>query len=77
MKMSYISHLLPAHLLLALRMLCKGCYRFHRFYEFSCGREKSIQIRFVWTRIILESGETKLSFSRISRIHADRSLNLL
>ena len=26
MKMSYISHLL-----LALRMLCKGCYHFHRF----------------------------------------------
>ena len=39
MKMSYISHLL-----LALRMLCKGCYRFHRFYAFSRGRAKSIQI---------------------------------
>ena len=77
MKMSYISHLLPAHLLLALRTLCKGCYRFHRFYAFSCGRAKSIQIRFVWTRIVLESGATKLSFSRISRIHADRGLYFL
>ena len=41
MKMSYISHLL-----LALRMLCKGCYRSHRFpvdvrnrFKYaSCGR---------------------------------------
>ena len=46
------------------------------FPSFSCGRAKSIQIRFVWTRIV-ESGETKFSFSRISRIHADGDLNFL
>ena len=44
------------------------------FPSFSCGRAKSIQIRFVWTRIV-ESGETKFSFSRISRTHADGGLN--
>ena len=43
------------------------------FPSFSCGRAKSIQIRFVWTRIV-ESGKTKFSFSRISRIHADGGL---
>ena len=36
----------------------------------------SYQIRFVWTRVV-ESGETKFSFSRISRIHADGGLNFL
>ena len=46
------------------------------FPSFSCGRAKSIQIRFVWTRIV-ESGETKFSFSRISRIHTDGGLNFL
>ena len=46
------------------------------FPSFSCGRAKSIQIRFVWTRIV-ESGKTKFSFSRISRIHADGGLNFL
>ena len=46
------------------------------FPSFSCGRAKSIKIRFVWTRIV-ESGKTKFSFSRISRIHADGGLNFL
>ena len=38
------------YILLTLRMLCEGCYRFYIAYSaFSCGRAKTIRIRYVWT----------------------------
>ena len=38
------------YILQTLRMLCEGCYRFYIAYRaFSCGRAKTIRIRYVWT----------------------------
>ena len=46
-------------------MLCKRCYRISTVLAFSCGRAKTIQIRYVWTLKFLEKVE-KIPFSKLS-----------
>lgn len=51
------------HILLAFRMLLKGCYRIYIILAFSWVRAKTIRIRFVWMHIFLKT--EKSSFSKI------------
>ena len=43
-------------------MLNKGCYRISIVLAFSCGRAKTIRIRFVWMRISLKTEKKNLRF---------------
>ena len=61
MMMSYI-----IILLLALRMLCEGCYGISIVSAFSVGRAKKVPIRYVWTRIFSDTEEKKSPFPKIS-----------
>ena len=60
-------------ILLALHMLCKGCYRLSIVLGFSCGQAKTIQIRFMKTPIFffLKIVEKIPIFENI-RIRVDR-----
>ena len=80
--MSYIERVIILHIihhiLLALRMPCKGCHRISIVLALSCGRTKTIQIRYAWTRIFLlsffsffENGPKTFVFKTI-RIRVDR-----
>ena len=53
------------HIPLALRMLCKGCYRISIVLAFLRERAKTIQIRYVWTPPFFERRK-KSPFSKIS-----------
>jgi len=51
------------HIPLALRMLCKRCYRISIVLAFSRERAKTIQIRYVWTPPFL-NGEKNRRFQK-------------
>ena len=50
---------------LARHILHKGYYRIYTVLAFSCGRAKTIRIRYVWMHIFLKT-EKKFTFSKIS-----------
>ena len=47
------------------RMTCKGHYHVSIVLAFSCGRHKTIRMKYVGTRISFENGKN-FSFSKIS-----------
>ena len=53
------------HMLLTWRMLRKGCYRIYIVLAFSCGRAKTIRIRYVRMRFFFKRRKTS-PFSKIS-----------
>ena len=61
------------HILLAWPMLRKGCYRIYIVLAFSCGRAKTIRIRYVRMRNFFENGEKILFFKNV-RIPVDGSV---
>ena len=52
------------HIPLALRMLCKGCYRISILLAFSLERAKTIQIRYVRTPLFFLNGEKSHRFQK-------------
>ena len=58
---------------IALRTLCKGCYRISKVLFFH-GRAKIFQIRYLWTRIFLNT-EKKSLFTQISGYATGLSLH--
>ena len=54
-------------------MLSKGCYRNSIVLAFSCGRAKTIPIRYVWMRISLKT-EKKISVFKNIWIRVERAL---
>ena len=55
------------HQLLALRVLCAGCYRISIVLAFLCGLKKTIRIRYEWTRIFWTTGGKNSPSSKISQ----------
>ena len=47
------------------RMTCEGHYRISIVLAFSCGRDKTIRMKYVWTRTFFENGK-HFPFSKIS-----------
>ena len=56
---------------LALRMLCKGCYRISIVLGFSCGQAKTIPLHYDG-HVFFENG-TKSSFFKYIRLRLDRA----
>ena len=55
------------HQLLALRVLCAGCYRISIVLAFLCGLKKTIRIRYEWTRIFWTTEGKNSPSSKISQ----------
>ena len=58
------------------RMTCKGHYRISIVLAFSCGRDKTIRMKYVWTCIFLGERKT-LSVFKNSRICVDKALIMI
>ena len=50
-------------MLVALPLLCKGCYRISIISAYLCGRAQKIQIRYEWTRISDTSEQDLIAFN--------------
>ena len=48
-----------------MRMLYAGCYHISSVFAFTCGRAKTIRIRYVWTRIFSKTGKKTSVFKNI------------
>jgi len=70
MMMSYI-----IILLLALRMLCEGCYGISIVSAFSGGRAKKFPVRYVWTWIFSDTEEKNIRFQKYP-VTCERVLSL-
>ena len=55
------------HQLLALRVLCAGCYRISIVLAFLCGLKKTIRIRYEWTRSFWTTEGKNSPSSKISQ----------